>query len=356
MPADTENIIAMLEEEFEGNWPEWLKVIINYLIKLLEKLLHSCDAYGVWGSRTKGGLLFSSRNLDWKSNTGIDKWKLITFFSITDPKYPPVAGTYASLGFATGLGALAGMSSKGITVSEMNLDNDRVTFNGLAFPLRLRYIMERSTDLASAKAAWLATNNTNSFNFLIGSSADANAKRNGALALETIRGYTSFYQANSEVEKSATFYCAPGKCKWTNQTGHVRIGRPLPEAVWRSNHAFDPRIMLTQEPLFNSTVFRYYLMADIFTDLKTKNVLIDDVTAVSIAATLGTKGPNYFSCDPSNFPNADNVMSVTYAPGPRPQGSANGHLYIAWEQGGSSWRPAACNPYVFIDFDRWVSK
>lgn len=351
MPADTQNIIAMLEEELEEGWPEWLKSVINYIIKLLEKYIHGCDAFGVWGSRTQNGLLFSSRNLDWNKNTGIDKWKLITFFDIQDPKYPPV-GRYASLGFANGLGALAGMSGNGISVSEMNLDNDHVTFNGLAFPLRLRYVMEHATDLASATAAWKSTNNTNSFNFLIGSGPDAAAKKNAALALETIRGYTSFYQANSDVERSATFYCAPGKCKWTNQTGNVRIGFPLPEAVWRSNHAFDPRIMQTQEPLFNNTVFRYDLMHDIFSDLSAKNVQIDEITAVAIAATLGTKGPDYFSCDPSNF-SGDNVMSITYAPGPRPS-NPHGHVYISWEQSGQAWRPAACNPYVLIDFDAWL--
>lgn len=355
MPADTTNIIAMLEQELEGNWPEWLKSIVNYIIKLLEKYITGCDAYGVWGSRTKNGLLYSSRNLDWKKNTGIDRFKLVTFFTITDPKYPPlVGGTYASLGFASGLGALAGMSGKGITVSEMNLDNDKVTFSGLPFPLRLRYVMEHSTDLASATAAWKSTNNTNSFNFLIGSSYDANSKQNGALVLETIMDYTSFYQANSAVEAAATYDCPPHKCSWTNQNGTIHIGRPAPEAVWRSNHAFDPRIMSTQESLFNDTVFRYDLMADIFADLKTKKVAIDDAAAVSIAATLGTKGPNFYSCDTSNFPHGENVMSITYAPGPRGATSAFGHLFISWEQGGSAWRPAACNPYVMIDFNKWV--
>jgi hypothetical protein len=344
----------MLEQELEGNWPDWLKTVVNYIIKLLEKLVHSCDAYGVWGSRTQGGLLYSSRNLDWNQNTGIDKWKLVTFFHIKDPKYPPLVGNaYATLGFASGLGALAGMGSMGISVSEMNLDNDVVTFSGLAFPLRLRYVLEHSTDLKSAVAAWQSTNNTNSFNFLIGSAQDAIQKQNAALALETIMGYTGFFQANSPVEASATFYCAPGKCSWTNQTGNVHIGQPIAEAVWRTNHGFDPKVMATQEPLFNDTVFRYDLMHDIFADLQSKKALVDDTTAVSIAATLGTKGPNFMSCDPSNF-HGENVMSIAYAPGPRP-GNKFGHLFVAWEQGGDAWRPAACNAYVQIDFDRWVT-
>jgi len=238
-----------------------------------------------------------------------------------------------------------------MTVSEMNLDNSVVTFSGLAFPLRLRYILERSNSLSTAAVDWNGTNNTNSFNFLIASANDAakatKESGTGAYALETIMGYTSYYAANSDIERDATYYCAPGDCKWTPEVGTIHIGTPIPEAVWRSNHAFDPNIMQTQEPLFNDTVFRYNLMYDIFTDLETKGIQIDEPIAVGIVATLGTKGKNFFSCDPSNFAKGENVMSIAYAPSDK-------RLYIAWEQGGTQWRPAACNPFVLIDFARWI--
>jgi len=142
-------------------------------------------------------------------------------------------------------------------------------------------------------------------------------------------------------------YCGPGQCSWTPQVGNVHIGKPIPEAVWRTNHAFDPIIMQSQEPLFNDTVFRYNLMYTIFTELETQGVQIDEATAVGIVATLGTKGKNFLSCDPDNFAKGENVMSIAYSP------SVN-RLYIAWEQGGSLWRPAACNPYVLIDFAQWI--
>uniref|UniRef100_A0A6B2L267 Phospholipase B-like n=1 Tax=Arcella intermedia TaxID=1963864 RepID=A0A6B2L267_9EUKA len=352
MPADTQNIIDMLEQELEGNWPEWLKTAVNDIIKLLERLVHGCDSYGVWGSRTLGGLLYTSRNLDWNRNTGIDQFKLITMFHIVDPNLGTLP-TYATFGFASGLGALAGMSAAGITVSEMNLDNSQVTFSGPPFPLRLRYVLERSHDLHSAQVNWLNTNNTNSFNFLVGSATDLlpGGASFGAYAMETIMGYTSFYRDNSPVENSATFQCDP-KCSWTNQTGRVKIGYPLQEAVWRSNHAFDPLIMETQEPLFNDTVFRYNLLHDIFEQLQGSNTKIDDLTAVAIVATLGTKGDNFLSCDAGNFKRGDNVMSIVYAPGERGSNKA-GHAYVAWEIGGEKWIPAACNSYVLIDFDRW---
>ena len=70
-----------------------------------------------------------------------------------------------------------------------------------------------------------------------------------------------------------------------------------------------------QEPLFNDTVFRYMLQHDLFNALQ--GTQIDDLIAVSIVATLGTKGKNFLSCDPSNFANGENVMSIAYMPGPR---------------------------------------
>lgn len=319
--------------------------------------MHSCDAFGVWGSRTEGGLLFSSRNLDYNSNTGINRHKLVTMFKVVGSDGKPVpGGTYTTLGFAFGPGALAGMNSKGITTSEMNLDNSQVTFDGLAFPLRLRYVLENAYDLESAMTVWNATNNTNSFNFLVGSASDAISGSDGAYALETILGFTAQFGANSGVEQSSTYECRGTEChKWTNQTGTVHIGKPLPEAVWRTNHGLHPTVLATQEPLFNNTVFRYNLMHDLFDGLQQADAKISDKEATGITATLGIKGDNYFTCDQELA--GDNTLSVTYAPGNRTavgESSEYGYLYVAWESGSVSWKPASCSTYIRIDMDRWV--
>lgn len=230
---------------------------------------------------------------------------------------------------------------------------------------------------------WNSTNNTNSFNFLIASAPDALKGNTGAYALETIRNYTGVFPDNSPVEAAATYNCPNTTChKWTNQSGVVRIGKPLPEAVWRTNHGMNPVVMATQgkitlkasgsvcvclcvlcgvsptscaEPLFNDTVFRYDLMHQLFSELEDNKSLIDDTTAVGIVATLGIKGVDFFSCN-QDF-RGDNVMSIAYAPGPRAsqQAGSQGHFYIAWESGsGASWRPAACSPYVRIDLKDWI--
>jgi hypothetical protein len=343
MPADPQNIISMLENDLEDGLPQWLKDTINTIIKWLERIVFkSCDAFSAWGPRTVGGDLFSSRNLDYNSDTGINKHKLVVVYSL------PGVQKYASLGFTFGMGALAGISTQGVTVSEMNLDNSVVTFKGPPFPLRLRKVLEEASSLQQALAVWNATQNTNSFNFLIASAADKKA-----VALETIRGFTQVYADNSPIEAAATVDCSGNSAdakacpKWTTQTGTVHIGSPIPNAVWRSNHAFSPRVYPTQEPLFNNTVVRYQLQHDLISGLTNSGQLIGDNEAIGIVATLGTKGADYFTCLPHG--EGDNVMSIAYAPR-----VGGGHFYIAWESGsGASWQPAACSPYVRFDLQAW---
>lgn len=76
--------------------------------------------FGVWGSRTVDGSLLSARNLDWNKDTGIQKSKLVTVF------HPPGKYAHATLGFVGLYGALAGMSAKGVTVHEANLESNDV--------------------------------------------------------------------------------------------------------------------------------------------------------------------------------------------------------------------------------------
>jgi hypothetical protein len=92
------------------------------------------------------------------------------------------------------------MSSQGLTVHEANLEENRITYDGivlappavdstafqgergsnrrhdapacgatLGFPwlLRLRYIMEKASNLSEAVALWKATNNTVGFNHMV---------------------------------------------------------------------------------------------------------------------------------------------------------------------------------------------
>ena len=202
-----------------------------------------------------------------RHDTGLAAHKLVTVYRLEGQRAP-----YATMGFAGFTAALAGMSGAGITVSEANLDNGAVGFNGLAWPLRLRRILALATDLGSAKALWAATDNTAAFNFLLGSAGEP-----GALALETCNGTTEFFDGAppaaggaAAVEARSSFTCASGKvydgvnCSlwWPGAPAPLPLGAPLADAVFRSNHALHPAVMATQEPLWNDTVSRYLLLGE----------------------------------------------------------------------------------------------
>ena len=51
----------------------------------------------------------------------------------------------------------------------------------------------------------------------------------------------------------------------TNGTGSAHMGAPMPTAVWRTNHGYDPYIRSHfewSEDVKSSTVFRYFIIHD----------------------------------------------------------------------------------------------
>jgi hypothetical protein len=100
-----------------------------------------CSFFGVWGNRTENGDLYTMRNLDWASNTGINLNKLVIVFNITDTI------PHAVLGFPGLLGALTGISKKGITAHEAGQSSDLESMEGFQWTLRMRYVMMKATNL-----------------------------------------------------------------------------------------------------------------------------------------------------------------------------------------------------------------
>jgi len=291
--------------------------------------------FGVWGSRTQDGSIYTARNLDWAKDLGIAKYKLITVYHPNDGKY-----AHATLGYLGFTGALAGMSSQGITVHEANLESNDITFGGFPWVLRLRYIMENAQNLQEGKTLWENTNNTVGFNHMIGSASDAKS-----VAMETMSGYTAYFLDNDPREQAGV---------WINATNgqQTKIGFPIPEAVYRTNHAYDPTILKhftdPYEPT-SWTVQRYLFMYKSFSWYQQQSIKISDLQAINITSIVGDKGrANPHVC--SNTTDGENVLSVTFHPGVQ-------QLYVAWEDGtGNTWRPAVCNTYIKIDFNYWWNK
>jgi len=122
----------------------------------------------VWGSRTESGELYVGRNLDWVANTGLSKNKLMTV--VHPPKSEGEKYTHVNLAYAGMWGALTGMNSQGVVLTEIGNDSKAQSWLGLAWTMRLRYIMENAEDLPRAMTLWNYTNNTNGIIHGIGSS------------------------------------------------------------------------------------------------------------------------------------------------------------------------------------------
>jgi len=286
-----------------------------------------CSMWGAWGSRTQNGSLWTGRNLDWASNTGVSTYKTLTVW------HAPGKIPYVSVGFAGLTGSITGMSAAGITVHEAGDDNSMETANGFGWALRLRYIMENAADLQTVMALWNTTNNTLGINHGFGS-----AKDNKFLALETKATYTAYFYANDSREANY-------------QVGGVQYGYPLPEALWRTNHAFDP--VWLQTALYpypdEDTQNRYMLIHDTIVQYQNQSVPMSDWQALNVTAVVGAKGgtsiSSFTSCD--NASTGSNIISATYLP-------SKALMYVAFENGrDQNHVPASCNYYVKIDMTQW---
>jgi len=157
---------------------------------------------------------------------------------------------------------------------------------------------------------------------------------------------TAYFNDNDPREAKATY----------NVSGQqVQIGFPLPEALYRTNHAYDPTIRAHFQDNTSPSgwsVVRYKMMYDGFVYYENAGIKVDELAAVNITAIVGDKGKSSpYSC--ANFTEihekGSNVLSVTFHP-------SQNRMYVAWEDGtGPTWTPACCNTYVLFDMTQWWS-
>jgi len=301
------------------------------LTKLSEKWAGlTCSMFGAWGSRTEGGRLFTGRNLDWLRDTGISEYKLITVH------HPPHGYAHATFGWAGIWGAITGMSEKGITVHEANLESDDITFRGFPWVLRLRYVMANAQNIAEASILWNTTNNTVGFNHGFGSAQDGRA-----VVLETMMHNTAIFEANDPREQNLVI-------------NGTQIGQARPDAVYRTNHGYDSYTLDHYiEPGYNNSIQRYLLFPTMFDSYEAAGTQITYVEAVNITSILGSKSSDistFYQCV-SPFVSGSNILSVAYDP-------SNLLAYAAWENHDDTvgWVPAACNTYLKIDMNDWFKR
>lgn len=205
--------------------------------------------------------------------------------------------------------------------------------------------MEHASNINEGWTLWEATNNTIGFNHMIASSTDAASTGHGALALETIADYTAYFFDDDPREAGALYYDA-------SLQQDVPIGFPMQEALWRTNHGYDPVIrehyMWRGTHAIRWSEERYMFAYQAFSYYENKNIAMDHHDAINVTAILGDKGDTAYQCQDSTA--GTNIISVTFRPGTQ-------ELWASWEDGsGDAWRPASCNNYVHFDLSQWFTQ
>lgn len=265
-PSQIDWLMNLLKKRWAGKFQG--PFLYEYQYRCIYSNIHecivglSCSMFGAWGSRTENGRLFSGRNLDWLADTGISMYKLITV-------HHPIKGySHATIGWAGLWGAITGMSSKGITVHEANLESNDVTFLGFPWITRLRYIMANAANLEEATSLWLSTNNTEGYNHGIGSASDGEF-----ICLETMKGNTAIFHDNDSREQDLV-------------VDGQQIGQAREEAVFRTNHGYDPytisHYMWNDTAAYQDSITRYMAFPEAFDSYQAAGKAITYVEAVNI--------------------------------------------------------------------------
>jgi hypothetical protein len=190
-----------------------------------------CSMFAAWGSRTAGGTMLSARNLDWLARSGINRGKSITVFRPSDGALPSAVFGYTGL-----LGALAGMNGY-LSVHEANLEETQDTFDGVPFVIRLREVLDQASGIQAASSVMKSTNSTVGFNHMVASAPDVTNPdvASPAHVWETMAGYEAEFGSSDPREDGAT---------WVNPKTNAteQIGFTLKDALYRTNHGYDPLI------------------------------------------------------------------------------------------------------------------
>ena len=151
----------------------------------------SCSFFAAFGDRTHEGHLLGSRNLDWSTDTGIAVVKGITIFA------PDGEFMHAGIGYLGFLGALAGISEKGIILSEVGSESALERLQGEPWTIKFREILETASNLEEGLALATGTADdgklrppTIGYNWMVGfgdpplgaAAAAATVESNGAMA------------------------------------------------------------------------------------------------------------------------------------------------------------------------------
>ncbi|QDV16236.1 Acyl-coenzyme A:6-aminopenicillanic acid acyl-transferase [Gimesia panareensis] len=133
---------------------------------------YSCSSIATWGSATKNGHLYQTRNLDWTMNLGVQDYPCITV-------YIPKQGTpHVNITFAGFIGANTGMNAKGIVLSEMGDSPGKdypFDMNGVHFTTLFREVMYDAQNLDQAIDQFQQAKRIKKYHYVVGDGTSGRA-------------------------------------------------------------------------------------------------------------------------------------------------------------------------------------
>ncbi len=126
-----------------------------------------CSLFGAWGKATEStGHLLQLRSLDYEVNAGIQNFPLIIVYHPHEGQGHP----FANIGWAGMVGAVTGISSERLAISEIGDDYDKAndSFDGIPFMFMLRDILQFDQSLDEATNRIRNAKRTTSLMYAVG--------------------------------------------------------------------------------------------------------------------------------------------------------------------------------------------
>jgi hypothetical protein len=177
-----------------------------------------CSSIAVWGSLTKEGKLYQTRNVDLEIGTGLENYTLVAMNKPTG-KTP-----YVNIGWTGLIGVASGLSAKGLGIGQIWGSSTDYGL-GTPWPFKTRKFLAEANS-ADEAARWMKEmpDRTYGSNFVFGDGLNLQGR-----AVETTHTLAAIFRDDDPAEDLALFNGEPYAIK-------------IPEAVFRADQANDPAI------------------------------------------------------------------------------------------------------------------
>jgi len=134
-----------------------------HAVSLLED--YACSGVALWGAASATGHLYQIRNLDYTMDAGIQNYPAIVVY------VPETGAAHATVGGAGFIGAVAGLSARGIAVTEMGDTPDSeypFNLNGVPYYVMLRNVLQDASSLDEALTIISSAQRIKKYYYVIG--------------------------------------------------------------------------------------------------------------------------------------------------------------------------------------------